>query len=38
VRQAGDTVAQTARRILAPLDAAEVAGQDSTAADSARAA
>jgi len=36
VRQAADTVIQTARRILAPLDAAAAAGQDSTPADSAR--
>ena len=35
VRQAADTVTQTARRILTPLDAA-AAGQDSTQADSAR--
>ncbi len=37
VRQAADTVTQTARRILTPLDAAAAAaGQDSTQADSAR--
>jgi antirestriction protein ArdC len=37
VRQAADTVTQTARRILTPLDtAATAAGQDSTQADSAR--
>jgi len=36
VRQAADTVTQTARRILTPLDAAAATGQDSTAADNAR--
>ncbi len=39
VRQAADTVTQTARRILTPLDtAAAAAGQDSTQTDSARGA
>jgi len=38
VRQAADTVTQTARRILTPLDAAAAAaGQDSTQPDGARA-
>jgi len=37
VRQAADTVTQTARRILTPLDAAAAAGQDSTQSDGARA-
>ena len=36
VRQAADTVTQTARRILTLLDAAAAAGQDSTPADSIR--
>ena len=37
VRQAADTVTQTARRILTPLDAAAAAGQKSTHPDGARA-
>ncbi len=37
VRQAADTVTQTARRILTLLDAVAAAGQDSTPADSIRA-
>ena len=36
VRQAAETVTQTARRILTPLDPAAAAGQDSTPADSIR--
>jgi len=38
VRQAADTVTQTARRILTPLATAAAVGQDSTPADSPRAA